>query len=328
MLRGSDLRRVTWLRSQTCYVAQISDVSRGSDLRRVTWLRYQTCHVALAPPQHSQWYNGSQWNSQTNQSVSHFPPRHYSQWYNGLQWSPLEHERVGASFNAPPRHYSQWYNSLQWSPLEHERVKASFIAPPRHYSQWSHWKTWTTESVIHCSPSTPIAVQWFTLENMNDWKRHSMLPLNTSHRFCVTATYATYACAQICCMAFAPLWNYTQVLRDIFGGMLSTECVQHLVTSPSLLATPSTTLQSSFQSLGKHIMLSVWIYLGGRVRTAPGHLPQPAGHPFHCWGTYQRILTPMLCFKKGGQDTKKKTRIPFYTQGCAFPWSGQWPGAS
>jgi len=46
-----------------------------------------------------------------------------------------------------------------------------------------------------------------------------------------------------------------QVLRQIFGGTSSAECVQRLLSSPSLLATPSSTLQAQFEDLG--VLLAV-----------------------------------------------------------------------
>eukprot|EP00967_Tisochrysis_lutea_P131157 scaffold227709_cov17-Tisochrysis_lutea.AAC.1 len=43
--------------------------------------------------------------------------------------------------------------------------------------------------------------------------------------------------------------NQRRVMRQIFGGMTNAECAQRLVSSPSLMSTPSATLQAQFEDL-------------------------------------------------------------------------------
>lgn len=47
------------------------------------------------------------------------------------------------------------------------------------------------------------------------------------------------------------LLSIVQVLQGIFGDISTTDCARHLVSTPSLMSTPSDTLQSQFQGLGE-----------------------------------------------------------------------------
>ena len=144
--RGSDLRRVTWLRYQTCHVAQISDVLRGSDIRRVTWLlRPLSTHSGTMV------HNGIHKRIKASVISPLVITHSGTMVYNGLHWNMNESERHSMLHLAITHSGTIVYNGLHWNMNEskrhsllhlaithsghigkHERLKASSIALPQH----------------------------------------------------------------------------------------------------------------------------------------------------------------------------------------------------